>query len=232
MLMLDALERVEIFIRSIIAHELGYHDPLAHLNAKYINPKQTRNFKDRSGNDRNIWDEWTTKQANLLKRSQADCIVWHRQNQKAIPIWVAIEAWDFGTMSKFFEILRQKYQNKICDRIGGVTPKELRLWLIELNTLRNRCAHHSRIWNQQARNSLPVSSDPYFHSLQLSKQAMRRIFGLISILWFLVQKVGANSNWIEEVATVVDSKPILSNCSYKVMGFNDESGFPKALLGL
>jgi abortive infection bacteriophage resistance protein len=35
-----------------------------------------------------------------------------------MPFWVAVEAWDFGTLSKYFEILKRSYQNSIADRLG------------------------------------------------------------------------------------------------------------------
>lgn len=42
LLMLDAIERVEIYVRSIIAHELGYHDPLAYESDRFIQPQKLR----------------------------------------------------------------------------------------------------------------------------------------------------------------------------------------------
>ena len=39
MLMMDALERIEIHIRSVIPHEIGRNDPLAYRNSAYINQR-------------------------------------------------------------------------------------------------------------------------------------------------------------------------------------------------
>lgn len=40
--MMDAIERIEVHVRSVLAHEVGYHDPLAYQDEQFINPKQTR----------------------------------------------------------------------------------------------------------------------------------------------------------------------------------------------
>lgn len=232
-LMLDAIERIEIGIRAIIAHELGYHDPLAYLNADFINPKHVRPFTDKhSGRPRHIWHEWLEKQDRKIKESREDCIQWHIRSRKAMPFWVAIEAWDFGTMSKYFEILKGDYQNRIASRLAISNAKTLVVWLKELNTLRNRAAHHIRIWNQRANNPLSVINNDYFEGLNLSAEARSRLYGNIAVLWYLVKAIGANSGWINQVADVIDTKPDVPGCSYAAMGFPDERGFPRVEFGI
>lgn len=117
-LMLDAIERIEIHVRSVIAHELGRFDPLAYKNTDFINPKI---LKDRivinTGIVTNFWQDWDNKQKDLTKKSKEDSICWHKKNGRAIPIWVAVETWDFGIMSKYFQNLKGQYQEKICKRL-------------------------------------------------------------------------------------------------------------------
>lgn len=229
-LMLDAIERVEVHVRSVIAHEVGYHDPLAYQNSDFINPSQTRNFSDRVGRQRNAWVEWSGRQNEQVNRSREDCIEWHRRTHKAIPIWVAVEAWDFGVVSKYYEMLKRRYQNRICERLGVENPAVLRSWLQEINILRNRCAHHCRIWNQSTSNPLPVLNHAYFTALGMKKDAGSRLYGLIVVIWFLVRKIGPNSRWIDELAELIATKPSLPGCTFAAMGFPDEPGFPEALL--
>ena len=230
LLMLDAIERIEVHVRSVIAHEVGYHDPLAYQCSDFINPSQTRTYSDRSGRQRNAWIEWTNRQTDQLNRSREDCIEWHRRSHKAIPFWVAVEAWDFGVVSKYYEMLKRRYQNRVAERLGVNNPAVLRAWLHEINILRNRCAHHCRIWNQSTSNPLPVLDHAYFKGLGMKTDAGSRLLGLIVVIWFLVRKIGPNSQWIHEVAEVVAAKPALPGCSFAAMGFANESGFPEALL--
>ena len=61
-LMLDAIERIEIHIRTVTAHEVGYHGPLAYMDPSFIVPKQTQNWTDRRNNQRNTWLEWPRRQ--------------------------------------------------------------------------------------------------------------------------------------------------------------------------
>jgi len=41
MFMLDAVERLEVHLKTVMANEVGYHDPMAYTNAKFILHKWT-----------------------------------------------------------------------------------------------------------------------------------------------------------------------------------------------
>lgn len=227
-LMLDAIERVEIHIRSVIAHEIGRFDPLAYEDDAFINPKVLKPKKKNNEIAISIWQEWFEKHKCLIARSKEDCIAWHKKNNKSIPFWVAVEAWDFGVMSKYFSNLKGKYQDKICERVGVPNKKILAGWLDTLNILRNRCAHHSRIWNWSSANAIKVFDVEYFNRLDLDLNARKRCYGLICILWYLVKKIGPSSTWINDVAVLIDNKPAISCCPYSAMGLPGTSGFPRS----
>lgn len=226
-LMLDAIERVEIQVRSVIAHEVGCSDPMAYQNSSFINPKILQDKMDKSGNIINHWNDWSKKQEALINRSKEDCIVWHKQQNKSIPFWVAVETWDFGIMSRYFSNLKGDYQDRICSRLDVPNKKLLSGWLNAISILRNRCAHHSRIWNWQIPNAISVWDIDYFNKIALAEDARKRIYGLICILWYLVKKIGPSSTWINDVASVIDNKPAIACCPYTAMGFPDNTGFPK-----
>ena len=64
-LMLDAVERIEIYMRSIIAHEIGKIDPLAYEKEQFINPKVIQT-KRKKGNVVNHWYEWLSRLNHLI----------------------------------------------------------------------------------------------------------------------------------------------------------------------
>jgi abortive infection bacteriophage resistance protein len=149
-----------------------------------------------------------------------------------MPFWVVAEAWDFGTVSKYFEMLKGDLQNKVCARLGVDNAKVLKVWLQELNTLRNRCAHHTRIWNQSTGAPLPLLPVPYFERLSLDVHARTRLLGLVALVDFLVRQIGPNSTWIRDVADVMDTKPDLPGCGWGALGLVAGKGFPRAGFGL
>ncbi|RLB93341.1 MAG: hypothetical protein DRH26_04095 [Deltaproteobacteria bacterium] len=129
-------------------------------------------------------------------------------------------------MSKYYSMLRGRYQRIICLRLGISNEKFLENWLHEINILRNRCAHHTRIWNQSSNNALPALNIPYFRKLSLDARARQRMYGMICIMWFLVKKIGPSSHWLDSVSSLINSKPSIDCCPFTAMGLPDNSGFP------
>jgi abortive infection bacteriophage resistance protein len=229
MLSLDALERIEVYIRSVVAHEVGRGktkvpgtgndspDPLAWQDADYINPKHLVS----RGMKASDWEQWLSNHDKLIQRSQEDCIKWHKLNDKDMPFWVVIEAWDFGTLSKYYGMLNNKYKIRISRRLGIRNASEANIlvgWLKGMNNLRNRCAHHTRIWNQQNSSSIKFPNEAYFRDLNYDQDSMNRIFGLITAMWFLLHPICPSSKWIFEVISLIESFPSLPGCHIEAMG--------------
>lgn len=209
----DAIERIEIYVRSVIAHEMGQYSELAYQEEKFIDKK----FIEKG--DR--WEQWQNSHKKHLGDSKLDCIRWHRDTEKAIPIWVAIEAWDFGLLSNYFSMLKGRYKNDITKRIGkDILPVHLQSWLYAINIIRNKCAHHDRIWNMNIRNDLSFPTEKPFDAIDWSNsKGKSRLYGLIIAIWYLVRQIGKNSKWINSVAEIVDNLPDLPACSKMTMGF-------------
>lgn len=230
-LVLRATTQIEIHLRAVIAHELGYHHPLAYQASEFINPKQLQDYTWQQTQVRNAWREWSSRQQEQVNRSQEDSIVWHRQANRTMPIWVVVEAWDFGTTSKYFEMLKGKYQQRIAQRMGLQNPHPLKNWLKEINTLRNRAAHHTRIWNQEFKYPLPIASNEHFNNHQLSSTELSKMYGMITVLAFLLQSIGTHINWVQQAATLISTKPDLPGCDWPAMGF-PANGFPSSSFGI
>lgn len=222
LLMIDALERIEINVRSVIAHEVGRTNPLAYKMRNCINPRFLNG-------ENSVFDKWSQKQEQKISESRDDCISWHIQQQKEIPFWVAVETWDFGQMSKYYSMLNGYQQSKIVSRFGLDNKRMFERWLACLNLLRNRCAHHSRIWNRKY-SPIIVPDNDYFRNVRLSEIAKERLFGVISVIWFLVKQIGPNSTWLRQVANLIDEKPMMPGCEFHAMGIPGQS-FPRDRFG-
>lgn len=213
-LVLSGMERIEVAICAAIAYEMGYHNPMAHTMEKYVDPK----FLTGSKSENNKWQEWTDRHESLLLKSKEDCIVWHKLSNKSIPIWVAVEAWDFGTMSKYYSIVGEPFREKVSRRFGIKNPKYLRLWLQELNILRNRSAHHTRIWNQPTYQPLQFIDHPVFLPYKNEEITKKRIFGLVLVISYLLSQIDPENDWHQRVLEHIKTKPELPGCTFGAIG--------------
>jgi abortive infection bacteriophage resistance protein len=230
LLMLDAIESIEVYLKTVVAHELGRNDEMAYTSVSFIEPKWTRinlGFKISK------WDSWKVRQQKKQDECKEEYFNSHRLKNRSVPFWVAVEVWDFGTLSMYYQLLKAKPQSWILARLGLTDVKAFISWLKELNTLRNRSAHHTRIWNQSSSNpiALPQGS-PYFKAVNLNANALKRLYGLIAVIWLLLQRIDPGSQWIRQIANLVDSKPVIPGCTFVAMGFPNEAGFPRDLFGI
>lgn len=221
LLLMDAIERIEVALKTKIAHELGRYSPLAHLEDAYINPKQLKDFNHK-GIDRNTWKEWLKRQQDEISRCKEDFIEKYKKKNKTPPIWVAVETWSFGTISKYFELLKKRYQNKVAQELGIDNSKNLVRWLQAISILRNRCAHHTRVWNQLERNplNLPTNSVIFSRLQEFNSQERKRIFVLILIIDYLVKNIGPSSHWLSRIIKEIEQPPNLPIDIYAAMGIN------------
>ena len=64
-----------------------------------------------------------------------------------MPIWIAIELWDFGTLSRAFKGMQNRDQVDVATRFQVPDWLLMESWLRTLNYVRNVIAHHGRLWN-------------------------------------------------------------------------------------
>lgn len=161
LLALDALERIEIAVRVDIAHLLGQREASAHENPACLHGNFAKKLIIKGSDAGKTQHQvWLAKYRSLCHRARKDpFVVHHLQQYGALPIWAAIELWDFGLLSKLFAGLKHKDQQTIAAVYGVPNGQVFAQWLRSLNFIRNVSAHHSRLWNINVLEMSPVSPD-------------------------------------------------------------------------
>lgn len=199
LLVMDALERIEVAIRVDIAHLLGERSAFAYNDQAEFHPK----FSNRMVEGKTAFESWQHKYAGLLNRSKED-FVQHYRNKHGdeLPIWVAIELWDFGAMSQLFSMMKVPDQKNIAEKYGVEDFKVFSSWLRSLNYLRNLTAHHSRLWNRNVidQPKLPAKEQLEWCDYFIGKVDLTsKPFLLLAILRHLVKIICPNTEWHNRV---------------------------------
>lgn len=211
LLVLDALERVEIAVRTDIALLLGQHSPTAHRDPSLLHGTFARRVDQKIGRIRH--QDWLERVDLSFARSKEDFVV-HFKNKYAgshLPIWMSVELWDFGALSHFYTGLTIKDRATISQRYGVTSPGVLETWLRCLNDIRNICAHHARLWNRprpslpslQARGELPELD----HLHNLPAGALARLYPGLAILQVLLKVINPTSSWSKRLGEHVATLP-------------------------
>jgi len=210
-LVLDALERVEISIRTRITYHVGHkYGAFAHVSAANFHPKFNH-------------PEWLAKLKTEAQRS-SDEFIRHYKNRYAgfpnIPVWMLTEVMSFGALSFFYTGLKNDQKagcedKKAVANYFGLHHKRLGDWLHTLTYVRNVCAHHSRLWNRE----LAIRPDKVTEIEWRAPMTPRsdRVFYILLMLRTLLRCSENGQAWADEVTVLLE--PIAKVESYrKAMG--------------
>ncbi|EGG99216.1 Abortive infection bacteriophage resistance protein [gamma proteobacterium IMCC2047] len=209
LLVLDALERIEVALRVDMAYLLGQKGAFSYRDINLFHPTFATKPSPQIG--MNKFQSWLAKYEALLNRSKEDFVEHYRQKHGAdLPIWVAVEVWDFGAMSQLFNLMKVPDQTQIASKYGVNDFKVFASWLRSLNYLRNITAHHSRLWNRNIidQPKLPkVGEIDWCDSFIGKPDLIAKSFLLLAITRHLVNVVCPNTQWHNRLEEHLDNFP-------------------------
>lgn len=220
---LDALERIEISLRTTIALQIAKHDPWAHLKPQYLHGNFTK--KPKHGSTETRYDVWLRKLDDTLEKSKEDFVKHFKAKypKDKPPLWIAVELWDFGMLSHFYEGCAHKDKVDMAANYGVSDPIAFGTWIRCLNDVRNICAHHSRLWNRPLINQptiLPKESIPLLSHIIGSPHSQKRLYTALAITKYLLRTIHPQSTWglfLQEHMSTFPTHPSISI---------QQSGFP------
>jgi abortive infection bacteriophage resistance protein len=220
LLLTDAIERIEVAIRVDVAHTIGRRDAWAHQNARFLDPKRAVH---REPDGRTRHEAWLERASDAENRSKAD---WHgqfrRQYSSALPIWIAVELWDFGVLSRLLEIAHPVDRYTIAQKYGIQSSELLVSWVKTLAYVRNVCAHHGRLWNHPlvAQPMLPKGSDvPRLAHLRNHNSTQTRVYAAAAIAQHFLDVINPTSSWKVRLRALWASFPTIPGVSPAQAGF-------------
>jgi abortive infection bacteriophage resistance protein len=222
LLLLDAIESVEIAARAEIALYLGKFDTFAHTNPDFFRPKFIG--KNRSGEI--AYKIWIDKFNIAVARSNDDFIFHYKSKYgttSPLPIWIAIELWDFGLLSRFYSGMQTTHCVNVATRFLIPNWNLMESWLRSLNYVRNVIAHHGRLWNLNLSNSpklptkLGVIND--FDALIPLEKVNTRIYSICCVLCHFTKVIDSQSEWPQRLIDLVSCFPGMPHASIQDMGF-------------
>lgn len=215
LLVLDAIERIEVTMRVRVGHTLGRHGAFAHTDPNVLSPDFTGTSHIASPPGQARWldsghAQWLRKIGQDQSRSKEEFVKhFTRKYGGPLPVWVVTEILDFGALSRLYEGLRQKDRDDIAasfgllDNSGAGHGAALVSWMKNLNYIRNTCAHHSRLWNRNMDVQLShrhLAAVPAL-SHAASPTAAKRVYASLAVLAYLLRDVDPRSTWTSEVTS-------------------------------
>lgn len=135
-ILFSAIEEIEVFLRAQLAYfhahkygAEGYTVP-ANFSKAHNSDKFNANLQREINNNRTV----------LFVKHHIE------QYDSHFPIWVIIELFSFGMLSRFYSDLQLCDRKSLAKEIYQSIPKNVQSWLRCCTDLRNICAHYGRLY--------------------------------------------------------------------------------------
>lgn len=210
LVVLDAIERVEIYFRTRLAYELSRETgPFGFLEPRGLPLLTQEEYEEFIGRCRDELDRSREPFALHFVERYGDV-------HEFPPYWVLVNLMDFGTMLRLYRGAPAPVRNRLAGDLG-VSARVLKSWLVAINTVRNICAHHGRLWNRGigTRPAIPVrGKHPEWHEpFQVRSD---NILGMLTILSYLLERIAPDTSWRDRLFRLLGD---LGEDELKRMGF-------------
>jgi Abortive infection bacteriophage resistance protein len=117
------------------------------------------------------------------------------------PCWVCFEIMTFGHLSNLFKNLEHTNQCKknIASFFGLKSPELLENWIHCLSSIRNICAHHSRLWNRNIAVNIELPKKPLNPFIQNESVRPDKLYAPICCILYLLNVIEPNNTFKKEL---------------------------------
>ncbi|MCQ2514469.1 MAG: Abi family protein [Ruminococcus sp.] len=145
---LHEIIRIEKHIKSLYSY--SFCEVFGDAQSEYLN---ATNY-DYSKYQKEINDFLSIVQNTLDKPDRYRYIKYNIDTYGTVPLWVIIQTFTFGNLSKMYMFSKPTLQSKIAREFDEVYPNQLSSMLNVLSKFRNVCAHGERFYNYKTKKSI------------------------------------------------------------------------------
>lgn len=199
LLLIDAIERVEISLRTRLANELSLrYGPFAHEEPGHFAHALR-------------WQQCREELAKEYDRSRETFAEHYRTQYPHLsspPLWVACELMTLGHLSRWLQNLRIPKDRQAIADAYGLDEKVLVSFAHHLTIVRNHCAHHGRVWNRKLSLKMQLpGKKPAGLSAQFNPAQDRRLYNTLTMLAYLMGVISPDSNWRQRLKALLEATP-------------------------
>ncbi len=205
LLTLDAIERIEVSLRTQMAYHFSHNHATAHPHLL------AGNFSDPV-----TYGGLITKLANDVAQSKEDFIkhLTRKYEEPLPPVWAVVELMTIGQLSKWFSAISARSDRQDISRIYGLDEKVMTSFCQHLSLVRNHAAHHSRLWNRDFTKTMMLphrGPDTLVNSLQHlpdSDRRLRKISNTFVMIAYLMDVISSGHHWKQRLKDLISRHSI------------------------
>lgn len=207
LLVLDAVERIEIALRTQIGYTLGRVGAFAHEDPATFVSSFTSPGTDATDGS---WlpskhDAWLARARERRDSSDEAFVVHFRDKYDGhMPIWALTELLELGHLSRLYAGLRNDLASQIATEFAVPTKRLMASWIATTTYLRNIAAHHARLFNRRLviapKRPTPEQAPLLAHLSQGDAPKPFGSYSALAVMAHLLLAIDSTSDWPERVA--------------------------------
>jgi len=202
-LLLDAIEAIEVHVRT----QLAYHFAHDHGAFAYADP---RHFPNLAPDQFTLWQRKLDDQVHRSQRSREEFVAHFFQKygdeHTRLPVWMLAELMDFGATLTFFRGVRDDIKKRIAAEVGQ-PDRVVMSWLLALNTVRNRCAHHLRLYNWELGTPVLIPQERKFPAWHTPPLPNHRIGIILTLCRVWLDRIAPDNHWSQRMLDLFSEFP-------------------------
>lgn len=207
LLVLDAIERIEVALRSVLNNELSTR----HGPHWFMNPRRFHPSFNHAGLIHAIEDEVRiSASGGLPAQPHQEVFINHYYTKYADPrlppSWMVMETFTLSSLSRLCAGLGSGTERIAIAGRFGTDEFVLRGWFHVLSYVRNLCAHHARLWNRQ----LVIKFRQVARRHQSFLTTNDRFYAVAVVLCDLLRHVAPGNEWHLRLRDLIARYPGLS----------------------
>jgi abortive infection bacteriophage resistance protein len=202
-LVLDAIEAIEVHVRT----QLAYHFSHAHGAFDYTDD---RHFPNLRSDQFILWQRKLDDQVERSLKSREEFVAHffakYVNEHRRLPVWALVELMDFGATLTFFRGVSDDIKKRIAANVGQ-PDRVVMSWLLALNTVRNRCAHHLRLYNWELGTPVLIPQPGKFPAWHSPRLPNNRCGIILTICRAWLTSIAPSNGWSARVRALFAEFP-------------------------
>lgn len=214
MLVLDAVERIEVSLRMQIGYTLGGRSAWAHREpANFVPGFTTDTAGPNTGEPTSGLTRWLDRVQERQDKSEEAFVARFRDRYDGVlPIWALTEILELGHLGRLIHSLQSDLATTIANAYCVPTKKMFGSWVSSVNYVRNVSAHHGRLFNRKlvAAPSRPRSGQvPALNHLRetTGSKAEFGVYNALAVMAYLLGTIDSDCDWNRRLAKHLSNFP-------------------------
>jgi abortive infection bacteriophage resistance protein len=201
MLILEAIERVEVSFRTRFAYILGNR----YGSHAYLDARLFRSADIYAQCLESLREEFNRSRETFIEHYKSK---YHEPDLP--PIWAACEIMSFGHLSKWFKNLKQRPDRQEIAAIFQIDESVLGSFMHHLTHIRNLVAHHCRLWNRRLTFTMVIPRRPNEIGGWFNPLADRNIYNTLVMLGYMLNLMSPGATWSFRVRKLIEEYPLVN----------------------